>query len=335
MLSIEQKTSEYLSKLRLVSTLLVVMVHSENLLGYASYNQYNPLISFFDVFAAAGVPLFFAVSGYLLFSRKVSYKENIKKKVRTLLIPFLFWNSLWMLTDFIGSLVLPAYFSSLSISTPLQFLKSFFGIPFSDSPYYVPLWFVRDLFFLNLAAPLFTWLTEKIPAWLNATLCACLFLLLPHGVWYKFGQGFSFFLLGSVTAKIEIKFPNRKTSKILAVVCTALVLVSSFVPTLGREGYLWRLALLAAITAVCSVLSIVKVPALNKLLPFSFPVYVLHGKILSAMQILYSQLTSCTTLAVCAGYFVLPAAVIAVCVFISTIFKRLLSKMYSRVMGSR
>lgn len=331
----EPKTSEYLTRLKITATLLVVMVHSMNLTGYAAYTRFNFLLTFFDIIAAVGVPVFFAVSGYLLFIKDFKWTDNMKKKCRTLLVPFLIWNLFWLLFDLIGSLVLPAYFSSVSLTSFPELLKSFFGTPFDDSPYYVPLWFVRDLFLLNAVAPLIKKAVDRLPVWVTAAAAAACFFLLPYRMWYKFGQSVSFFILGGLLARKKFSFNFSKPAKITAVICAVLVAACAFLPGLDRKSLLWRLPLLLGFTAVCIALSFCDFKKASALLTFSFPVYVLHGKILSVVQILYTKLIAQTTLTVTVGYFLLPLAVISVCIAAAVLLKKLLPSPYRIAIGER
>ncbi|MBQ6932239.1 MAG: hypothetical protein IJN38_08935, partial [Clostridia bacterium] len=88
-------------------------------------------------------------------------------------------------------------------------------------------------------------------------------------------------------------------------------------------------------TAVCIALSFCDFKKASALLTFSFPVYVLHGKILSVVQILYTKLIAQTTLTVTVGYFILPLAVILVCTVTAVLLKRLLPLPYRIAIGER
>ena len=329
------ETSRYLSRLKIAATLNVVMVHSLNLAGYAEYTQFNFPLNFFDIIAATGVPVFFAVSGYLLFIKDFNWLDNMKKKCRTLLVPFLIWNTFWLLFDIIGSLVLPDYFSSVPLTNFPELIKAFFGTPFDDSPYYVPLWFVRDLFLLNTVAPLIKKAIDRLPVWATAVMLAACFFLLPYRLWYKFGQSVTFFMLGGLLARKNFSFNFGKYAKITAIICTVLVVASAFLPALDRKSFLWRLPLLLAFAAICIVLAFCDFKKAAALLTFSFPIYVLHGKILSVVQILYTKLIAQNTLTVTLGYFILPLAVVLICISAAVLLRKLLPLPYRIATGER
>ncbi len=120
--------------------------------------------------------LFFFISGFLFFRKpgfdKAMWRKNLESRVHSLLIPYLLWN-------FIGFLVLlvelhPRFASvfpqlkdyRLDI---VKFLGLFWGRPLYDSstvvrlyPIDFPLWFLRELMLMCLAAPLVHWCIARM-----------------------------------------------------------------------------------------------------------------------------------------------------------------------------
>ena len=109
-------------------------------------------------------PLFFAISGYLFFysvdfSGKV-YAGKMKRRFHTLLVPYLLWNTIYLLLfsavyqfapSVIGTHVVP-----IQEMGPVDFLRNYFCV-YGDSvfgePIDGPLWFIRDLMILSILAP--------------------------------------------------------------------------------------------------------------------------------------------------------------------------------------
>lgn len=165
--------NKYLSvKLKVISFLLMIMVvflHAHNIADkLLSGNTVldNGYSSFFQDFISDGlnliaVPLFFAISGYLFFYKlDGTYKEflsKFNKRLKTLVVPYLFWSIGILLLFFI-----------------LQFLpesNTFFGnkliknyslnellIKIFILPIPLQLWFVRDLIVLTILSPVIYWL---------------------------------------------------------------------------------------------------------------------------------------------------------------------------------
>ncbi len=113
--------------------------------------------------ARVAVPLFFLISGYLFFEgvawSLLAYKKKLRSRIRSLLIPYLFWNGLTLLLFALGQ-NLPAtarYFSGdeprILHNDALWYLSAMFGI--GRYPVSFQFWFIRDLMLLVLAAPVF------------------------------------------------------------------------------------------------------------------------------------------------------------------------------------
>lgn len=149
------------------------------------------------VVPACAVPTFFLISGYLFFRNMQvwdwhRYGDKLRRRVHTLLIPYLGWNAfhcihlswpllmrifrgeaswkaLWILWDRLGGWRMlwdghqfgPAYENILGV--PMAF----------TSPVLGPLWFMRDLMVVVLLAPLLYWLLRKGGRWVVAVLGAC------------------------------------------------------------------------------------------------------------------------------------------------------------------
>lgn len=113
------------------------------------------------------VPLFFMISGFLFFANLNgmnwdNYKNKLGRRVSTLLIPYLVWNSIALCCWFIKH-SLPNIFPRIAEvqATPLFVLLSFVHntsvAPIHNCPVVPmdgPLWYVRDLMVLVFFSPL-------------------------------------------------------------------------------------------------------------------------------------------------------------------------------------
>lgn len=108
------------------------------------------------------VPLFFFISGFLFFYKvdfSLSvYKIKLKKRIRSLLIPYVLWNTLWLTFTWVCYMFIPSLMASTKVFYDnfciLSLIDGYIG--YCNGPLLAPLWFVRDLIFINLFAyPLF------------------------------------------------------------------------------------------------------------------------------------------------------------------------------------
>ena len=137
--------------------------------------------TFINKFAFIAVPLFFAISGFLFFQKLDTWswsvwKQKIRSRVRTLLIPFLIFNAICALSLLCISLktgqgwsLAGAYEGRFPIIGWLwngvsycQGWKNWLGMDMQlYYPLDVPLWFVRDLMVMVAISPIIYWLIRK------------------------------------------------------------------------------------------------------------------------------------------------------------------------------
>ena len=145
--------------LRFPLMILVLLIHSlptdSNGIGGDTFLYIGTLVK--ELFTRVAVPAFFVFSGYYALKghnleQWGTYKTELRKKVRTLILPYLLWNVLYLLL-LVGKTQL-----SLALgSTP----KDPFVFEWTRLHEYLwtdcldyPLWFIRDLIVLTLISPL-------------------------------------------------------------------------------------------------------------------------------------------------------------------------------------
>ena len=188
-----QLTSRTINWLRVALVLLVLFVHvhpdhnphwltMDNLTGQPlGWVIFSVIGTFINKFAFIAVPLFFAISGYLFFHKLETWswsvwKQKIRSRVRTLLIPFLIFNAICAVSLLCISLksgdgwtLAGAYEGRWPLVGWLwngvsycQGWKNWLGIDMQlYYPLDVPLWFVRDLMVMVALSPVIYWLTRK------------------------------------------------------------------------------------------------------------------------------------------------------------------------------
>lgn len=172
------RLSEVVRALRFPLILLVVFAHiplaSDYALdlpwelpasGLAWYHYVSRIGSY--VFGYVTVPMFFLFSGYYMFSKprawwtRAVYGSELKKRLTTLLIPYLIWCTLSFVTE-LGL----SYWrgEGLGMDTGSAVLDRLLHA-YLFGPANLPLWYVRDLLLMTLLAPLVDWVGRRAP-WL-------------------------------------------------------------------------------------------------------------------------------------------------------------------------
>ena len=206
---------------------LVVFIHSVGDINGSYYHLRDfishPLLSFV-------VPAFFIISGYLFFmnveGRTISkwYSDKIKKRAKTLLLPYVIWNLITLMLDFLKYVkhsICWINYGDISLWGVIN--KTFFDY----MPIDLPLWYIRDLIILVVISPALYYLFKKV---------TYLFFVVI-GIWYFIGGNFIinpvsllFFSLGGLLAirNINLLLFNTRWQILLAVSFTFVLSVLMF-----------------------------------------------------------------------------------------------------------
>ncbi len=180
---LDNESSLRLKLLRFPPIIGVIYIH-----GYATTVNYaggeigtaniNGLTDFIRVLISQGlarlaVPLFFLMSGYLFFANfrwsEKTYFKKILTRIRSLLIPFLFWNLLALaliaLAQAFPSIQFMPYFTGennvIANFTWFDYLNNILGLKWYPFAYHF--WFIRDLMLLVLLAPVIAVILRFVP----------------------------------------------------------------------------------------------------------------------------------------------------------------------------
>lgn len=187
--------SESINMLRFPLAILVVFVHSfgadidvselhaSGLTGLAVYDYIR--LFFSVVIARSAVPIFFIISGYLLFLKveeynKTVYISKLRKRWYSLVIPYFSWIVLlilWTLMFKVGGILLHGkpwigildyfqnngYLHMLWDSSVWGERTTWLGIETHNSgPALLPFWYMRDLIIMVVISPAIYWFIKKI-----------------------------------------------------------------------------------------------------------------------------------------------------------------------------
>lgn len=137
-------TSRKIKAFTFIFTLVMIVYHAQ----WAYFNDIalvrsiQPVIfRFYGCCGCVAMSFFFMTSGYLLYRNLDAHttKEKLKRRIKSLLIPFVIWNIIYMPADIL--------FHGREINGVAQILYGF-----SFSPYNGPLWYVFAIFLLSLLA---------------------------------------------------------------------------------------------------------------------------------------------------------------------------------------
>ena len=219
-MGIDKKISLRITILRFSLIVGIVFIHSAaNTLhfsdGAGGIQSVSAAVSFIQCFisqvlARISVPFFFTISGFLFFQKYecslAIILGKLKSRVKTLIVPYLIWNTLALLVYFILQSIpsLSQFFSGaikpVSQYNAYDYVNGYLGLRKSaNSPFVYQFWFLRDLFIMVLISPLF-WLAIRYTFYISAVCVSILWLLSPNIIANVSSTAVFFFFGGAAVA---------------------------------------------------------------------------------------------------------------------------------------
>ena len=211
------KKKEFISFLL---SILVFFIHSyfaQEIVNDSFVSVLNHKVSYFFSCSITkfAVPMFFMLSGISFFKgySNKKYLRKIKSRLFTLVIPYLIWNTIWMLWEIFTSYSFVSRFSE-SEPYPLTLTSIIKGIFFYNCNF--PFWFIFDLIIFTFAAPLIFLIIKNKYVGIISIICLSVLSLfgiyLPMDVFY-YPMSIVFYLLGAVIGYHFFNFVCKKSSK--------------------------------------------------------------------------------------------------------------------------
>ena len=237
-----------INAIRCLLVLLVVMIHvlpnQDNVLDYRDF----PSFSFSFVtellshnLARIAVPCFFVFSGYFFFYSFDGilttkwYGGKLKKRLRTLLVPYLIWNLLIIGIVLLKNCVL------FPGGEKDDFFNRFvelgvYGLMWGR-PANLPLWYMRDLLCMSLLSPVFHLLFRYLKGFGLLLLAVPYYLMVDTGIPGLGSVSILFFGVGAYLAINRINLISFSNKFGKAGLCAALILLLAAVFLSGKAAH--------------------------------------------------------------------------------------------------
>jgi len=347
------KLYEILDTLRIPLIYLVIIEHTVNmgLFDGRSVFYSNSLYKYISNLlhlnmGYIAVPFFFMVSAYFFFRKQTKwnwfvYAGQLKKRVKSLLIPYLLWNIL------IVAIVYAKYtgLSYLGIASHKEPIPSLYDI-FWGFPSNFPTWYVKELMCMMLLAPLFY-------AFVRYTKIVGLVGLIAVYVWLARSlpvsgglsmTSFTFFGIGAYLALYDIDLIAvcGKHKKLFAGLALGFLILSTWMTGSACHGNIRCVYILFGLVSVINLFHyLLRFPALKtRLLVLSnttFFIYCAHGVlILNWLKGGYLRLPIADSpWGMILGYFLIPAMCMAICIGLYYLLKKISPKLLALLTGGR
>lgn len=318
----------------------------------AQFSVYNFVSGLFSqIFGRLSVPLFFFIAGYLFFYRTNwsigVYREKLRRRIRTLLIPYLFWNFLIIMLYFIAQTLPPTaeLFSGanklIRDYTFSDFIAAFWqgnsGYPISFQ-----FWFIRDLMVIVLLSPLVRLFVKYLKVYGVILLGFVWFSGLAAPVAGFSSVGFFFFTCGACLSinRLNIVEEFGKLFRFSIIVYPVIVFADLLSQNSAYHLYIHNAGLIAGILFVFNVTSYFMGKGcigVNKFLASAcFFVFALHEPLMTFVKkFLFSLIRPRSDLSMILLYVLIPTFVILFCVSVYAILKKYLPKFTGVISGVR
>ena len=318
------------------------------------YGAYDTIrILFSEGLCRIAVPIFFFISGYLFFVRlehwdTKAWVGKLKKRVKTLLVPYLLWNIiafLMLLAIDCGKMMIkncPPQFQDLqSLFCNAGGLRLFWdaksGYPLND-----PLWFIRNLLVFVTVAPIIFLFLKKLKI-MGLSLLYIAYQLCQGTIAVLWLEGLFFFSFGaffSICMK-DFYLCFTKFRYIPAIVCVLLLIAIVFtysdfpVSCEVCRRLLTLIGTVAVIAIVGKYADNGRLKGIQLLSKSSFLVYAAHGLILPYLLFAMRRTLPQTQLVLILDYFIAPFLTIIILVFAYKLLNRLMPKTSLILLGGR
>ena len=339
--ALPRENSQRIDALRFLLVIAIVVIHARGhkveidgsavgpaSLGGAAWFLQEILSS---VVARTAVPLFFLFSGFLAAASLLrhGYANVLKARVRTLLIPFLFWNALVFVLHAVAS---PG---SWTTANPL----AIFGVTGLPAAYHF--WFVRDLILLVALSPLFLFAARIAPWPTTVGVLAYWFYSTEALLWS--GMPFSpsavcFFQIGAILCLHRISI-TRRWLALATVAYAPLAIADALFPDTTPAGAWFHAGvLLVGMLAIWHLGGLLTRhhPLPTFLTGSAFMVYAAHEPLLGAMQkVSYFLFQPDGDLSVTTIYLLTAGATVGVCILANQIACRIAPRSHALITGGR
>jgi len=354
---VEENLSKRINSLRFLLIVFLVIIHNGiSVKSFAGRNieavipaYVENVQRFIGIITAIAVPMFFLFSAYLLFIREQQYNSVLRKKCRTILLPYFLWNLLLVLFYFLMQ-SLP-YIKQFFSSSPENMIKNYGIIDWIDVfvgkfterreykyPFVYQFWFLRDLFILNIFFVGIKKLVDKFP--LGTFVLSLILWINNINLYIVSPEALLFFSLGYYVVKYNLNIENIdkiKTMDLSVIYGITIILEYFFIndmPVLHKINIIIGCMFFLKISR-CFIENIKLYKILAWLEKYQFFVYAVHGIIISQLLKIYIRIIPLNGIFILFGYFFMILFGVIISLIFGIIFKKLFPKTNGILTGGR
>lgn len=338
---ISREYSNAIDTLKVIAIVMVLYIHSAGIVIHENIVEAGWLINFkyfiSSIVSSCAVPIFFMLAGILLYKRDFTWKDNIKKKVKTLLIPYLLVNLIWIIIflvayqfDFAKSFFVNKDWIIQEWNIK-DWIDAFIGNPMY--PMVFPLWFIRDLLVLNILSKMIKILIDYYPKILFIIMFCLWIVNFNLHVFFLQYQSLFFFSVGYYIVKFKINLNTAK--KVNLTRLSIMYILVIILELITRNIYIHQLQILISIVFWFKIVIKIKNKIFMKYSKYVFGIFLFHEWSLTILKKILIKVISINSVSNIFIYVFAPVIIIFLLIFFLKLFERYANRFYKIVMGYR
>lgn len=358
---IDKQTSDTINIVKFIAIILVCYLHSyKDGLNFNGYTVTFEIPLWFEIIRYSiakiigpiAVPSFFFLSALLIYRKNIIWKDVLKKKLKTLLFPYMIMNTIGIASFFVLQHIpsLSLFFSKpeniISNWQIMDWVNAYIG--YRDGyPMLYPLWFIRNLIILNIFCIPIKFFIKKY----NLTFIIILLMLyLFSNLTYinaniiLFEKSVLYWSLGCFCCINNIKFKTiaNFVEKYYILLIYIICCIASYVmhhSNIMFSDVINKITIFMGVFVLLSIVYNIKnihiKDKLLKLAPYTFSIYLFHEFSLTFFRKLLGAVLPSTINYIALEYILCPLVIIIYCIILSIFLKKICPKLYSIITGGR
>lgn len=347
-----EKERRIINIIRGIMIVLVVFGHNYELpqipIDFHRNEVLQTCIYYFNFYIVhASVPLFVLLSSILLYSKEYRYIDNIKKKFRSIFIPYILINTIWII---IFKVIEYTPLRAAVIGTDYQvygivdIIDCYIACFTRNMPIYYPFWFMKELIILNLIASVIKVFANKAPIIYGFLIT--LIAILNINVYIVGTRALFFWSLGYYVVKYynQIKAFIKKFSTVimLAIYFLSAVLVKLSGESIEFTYYMMYISFGLVLVKICTILLDSKMNItdinhrlLDTLAKYSTAIYFFHEFAEATLKKVAMTLIPQYLVVQISEYVLIPCIVILFCITFAYFMQKYMPRTYKIITGGR
>jgi len=349
---ISDKLSKKIHSINIVLAILVIMIHCYNI-PLTNVNEdtniilYNS-IKFIQNFISQGisrvaVPLFFIISGFLFFrnfsNEKIVYKNKLKKKIKTLIIPYLIWNLVGYIIFLLPNYV-PYLNRFIQNNGSNLNLKDFLeGILFFK--YNKTFWFMFYLIVLTIVSPIiYKTICKKKRGIITIVTIMVFWFIFSSAINSDIIISLLFYSLGGYLSINYFEVINnnnfllsKNTTFLITILWFILIIIYHYIL---HNKIILQISVLIGVVSIWELYNFIKIPSIIlKCSKYSFGIYALHPFVLETIEKVIMKILGTDVIAILIDYITAPIITFIIVITVFTIIRKRINTLYKLLNGNR